>query len=248
MMNDTTCHEALINPRAWKGAPKLDSLAILSAVQPDTKDLVAGLGLKKVQNFPMNKAYFNKDGKGGCVAGPMMGAPYAAYVMENLIAWGARKIVFLGWCGSISPDIRIGDVIVPSSSYVDEGTSVHYSHREIGTIVRSFPHEELAAQVSGFLDKEGMEHSQKPVWTTDAIFRETPEQIAHFSGQGAVAVDMELSALQTVANFRQVALCGLLMVSDELHSGKWNPGFSHPRFQETRKKTIEVLCRICQAI
>ncbi|MBI9074077.1 MAG: nucleoside phosphorylase [Desulfatibacillum sp.] len=246
-MDEIVFKEALINPKAWKGAPKLDSLTVMCAVRPDTKDLVAGLGLKMEQHLPMNKAYFNKNGQGGCVAGPMMGAPYAAYVMENLIAWGAKKIVFLGWCGSISSDLHIGDVIVPDSAFVDEGTSVHYSHREIGTIIRSFPDENLAGELTSALDDAGIGHSRGPVWTTDAIYRETPEQIEHFSWQGAKAVDMELSALQTVAHFRQVALCGLLMVSDELHSGKWKPGFADPRFQETRKKTIEALCRICQA-
>ena len=144
VMEVKASNEALINPRAWKGAPKLDSLTLMCAVLPDVDAMVKGLKLRQTHPLPMNKAYFNKDGKGGCVAGPMMGAPYAAYVLEQLIASGAQRIVFLGWCGAVSPDLKIGDVIVPSSAFVDEGTSVHYSHREIGTIVRSFPDEDLA--------------------------------------------------------------------------------------------------------
>ncbi|SHL39247.1 Uridine phosphorylase [Desulfatibacillum alkenivorans DSM 16219] len=247
IVDEKTSRDALINPRAIKGVPKLDSIALMCAVRPDVDDLVKCLGLKQSHQLPMNKIHFNKDGKGGCVAGPMMGAPYAAYVLEQLIASGAEKILFVGWCGAVSPDLEIGDVIVPSSAFVDEGTSVHYSHREIGAIVRSFPNEDLADWLSGALERQEIEHARKAVWTTDGIYRETPEQIEYFSRQGAAAVEMELSALQSVANFREAALCGVLIVSDELHSGKWKPGFSNPTFQKTRKKVIEALCRICRA-
>ncbi len=244
-MSNSEFEEALINPVAFKGAPKLGPLAIMSAVRPDTKDLVKALGLNKHQHLPLNKVYFHKKKQGLCVAGPLMGAPYAAYVLEQIIAWGVTRVIFLGWCGAISPGVKIGDMIIPTSAHVDEGTSAHYSHREKGDLVRSFPDDDMADFLKTALDKEGLAYTQGSTWTTDAIFRETPERIGLFASQGALAVDMELSALQTVANFRQISLCGLLMVSDELHSGTWKPGFGDPAFQETRRKVIEVLCKIC---
>ena len=46
---------------------------------------------------------------------------------------------------------------------------------------------------------------------------------------GALAVEMEMSALMGVAKFRSVALAALLVVSDILRPTGWKPGFSDRR-------------------
>ncbi len=244
----TKSSQAIINPMTWEGGPKLGPLAVISAVTPDTKALVSGLGLDQHQQLPMSRAYFSKRNPKFSVTGPVMGAPYAVYVLEQLIAWGARKIIFLGWCGSISKDLRTGEILSPDSAFVDEGTSVHYSDSEKGMIVRSFPCAEIAAELRQGLESSGLEFSTDPIWTTDALFRETPDKVESFAQKGAVAVEMELSALQTAAAFRGVELCGLLVVSDEVHSGKWKPGFTAPEFKVGRLKAIEVICSLCRQI
>ena len=38
--------------------------------------------------------------------GPFIGAPYAVVLLESLIAWGVREVVFFGWCGSVSQGWR----------------------------------------------------------------------------------------------------------------------------------------------
>jgi len=48
------------------------------------------------------------------VVGPFVGAPYAAMLLETLIAWDVEKIIFFGWCGAISHDVKIGDIIIPT--------------------------------------------------------------------------------------------------------------------------------------
>jgi uridine phosphorylase len=60
------------------------------------------------------------------VAGPMMGAPQAVLTVEKLIALGVRRIIVLGWCGSLQPGVRIGDVVLPTGAISEEGTSIHY--------------------------------------------------------------------------------------------------------------------------
>ena len=61
------------------------------------------------------------------ITGPFIGAPYAAMLLETLIAWGARRIIFLGWCGAVAEEVKIGDIILPTAALIDEGTSGHYS-------------------------------------------------------------------------------------------------------------------------
>lgn len=237
-------NRAIINPIMGKN-PKLGPLAVIAGVSPDTDDMVNRLGLEKFLHLPMSRAYYPEK-KSGAVAGPVMGAPYAVYVLEQLICWGAKKIIFLGWCGSISKDLPTGSLFVPDCAFVDEGTSIHYTAPEKRTNARSFPDSEMTSMVKQALKNAGHEFFKGSVWTTDAVFRETREKIEIFSQKGAVAVDMELSALQTVAAWRGVELCSLLVVSDELHTGTWKPGFIDPRFQKARKNAIEVVCNLCR--
>jgi purine-nucleoside phosphorylase len=75
-----------------------------------------------------------------------------------------------------------------------------------------------------------------PIWTTDAFYRETPEQVRHYQSRGLLGVDLELAALFAVGRFRQVAVAGLLVVSDELADLTWRPGFKSPAFRQGRRE------------
>ena len=44
------------------------------------------------------------------------------------------------------------------------------------------------------------------VWATDAIFRETLDKVIEYSSKGVYGVDMESTALMTVAHYRKVKL------------------------------------------
>jgi hypothetical protein len=57
---------------------------------------------------------------------------------------------------------------------------------------------------------------------------------------------MELSALCSVAHFRGVALAGILVVSDELSSLDWRPGFKDERFVQGRRIVCRVVKELCQ--
>ncbi|MEE4240276.1 MAG: hypothetical protein V2I36_02345, partial [Desulfopila sp.] len=71
----------------------------------------------------------SRDG-GRFVAGPALGAPAAALVMEKLIVLGAQRIILMGWCGAVDPSCSIGDIIVPDRAVVGEGTSKYYGNYE----------------------------------------------------------------------------------------------------------------------
>jgi purine-nucleoside phosphorylase len=84
------------------------------------------------------------------------------------------------------------------------------------------------------------------VWSTDAPYRETREKVLLYQEQGVLGVEMELSALFTVASFRQVNIGALLVVSDEIGSLHWEPGFASPKFKKARKVAAEAIPDICQ--
>jgi uridine phosphorylase len=172
------------------------------------------------------------------VTGPFVGAPYAVMLLESLIVRGARRIILLGWCGAISDRVKIGDIILPTTVAIDEGTSRHYGAKDRSLSAAPFP---LMTGISRVLKKNKIDFHAGAVWSTDAIFRETRQQVETHQQNGVLAVDMETSALVSAAKFRGVDLGAILVVSDELSTLSWRPGFKHQRFSEGRKIACTVI-------
>jgi uridine phosphorylase len=59
---------------------------------------------------------------------------------------------------------------------------------------------------------------------------------------------MEISALFTVAKFRGAELGAMAVVSDELASFKWRPGFKMDEFKNGRKTACTVIKDLCRKI
>jgi hypothetical protein len=59
---------------------------------------------------------------------------------------------------------------------------------------------------------------------------------------------MEISALFTVAQFRKVDMGAMVVVSDELTSFNWLPGFKMNEFKHGREVACTVIRDICRKI
>src|SRR5512138_3064815 len=57
---------------------------------------------------------------------PGVGAPIAAGLLEEAIAFGCKKFIACGGCGVLQKDIAVGHIVVVSDAVRDEGTSYHY--------------------------------------------------------------------------------------------------------------------------
>jgi purine-nucleoside phosphorylase len=177
------------------------------------------------------------------LVGPLMGAPYAVMLLETLLAWGAREFLFLGWCGAIQPDLGVGDLVWAVDAHIDEGTSPSYGQSWQGAVAASG--RALARRTAAVLKREGLALRQGRVWTTDAIFRETPAKVKHHQGAGTLAVEMEVSALYSAAAFHGASAQALLCVSDLLADLTWRPGFKNEAFNTNRQRLCAAALKIC---
>ncbi len=178
------------------------------------------------------------------VAGPILGAPQAVLVLEKLIALGCRAIIVFGWCGSLQPQIKIGDWLLPASALSEEGTSSHYP------MTASPPSSDKAlfARLRQYNENQSLPFHLGSIWTTDAPLRETVAKVRNYGTEGLLAVEMEMSALFHVAAYRKVRLVGLLVVSDELFTLKWRPGFNSTRFKRACRRATETLLDFCASL
>ena len=239
-------NDAIVNPAKSKSAPDLGPVAVMAATRTDLFALCELFNFDKndFHRLMISRLYFNRLQPGGLsVTGPFVGAPYAVMLLETLIAWGARKIIFLGWCGAVAGNVKVGDIVLPTSAVIAEGTSTHYGQMDTGV---SCPSSSLTSMIRQVLNKNQIDFHAGAILTTDAVYRETRPLIESHQQNGTLAVEMELSALYSVAQFRGVALAGILVVSDELSSLDWRPGFKDKRFVQGRRiacSVVEELCR-----
>ncbi len=149
---------------------------------------------------------------------PGVGAPIAAGLLEEAIAFGCRKFIVGGGCGVLEKEIAVGHLIVVSGAVRDEGVSYHYLP----------PGREVTADLAGVqaltktLDERGVPYRVGKTWTTDAPYRETSAKIARRREEGCLAVEMESAALIAVAQFRHVVLGQALYGGDDLSGAEWD--------------------------
>ena len=242
-----TDDDAIINPKKSNNSPELGPVAVMVATEADLSLLceLSNFTENSFRKLFISRLYVDREARSHVsLAGPLIGAPYAAMLLETLIAWGVRKILFLGWCGAISDNVKIGDVILPTAAMIDEGTSAHY----ISNNSPSTASQMIVNHARQYLREEQIAFHHGTIWSTDAVYRETPAKVEYFQKQNALAVDMETSSLFTVAKFRGVELGGVLVVSDELSALKWRPGFKEKRFQQSRRIACRMVTRLCQRL
>ena len=243
-----TTYDAIVNPAKTKSTPDIGPVAVIAAAETDLFLLceLFNLNQDEYRQLFTSRLYVpNSSSDGVCLAGPGIGAPYAAMVLETLICWGARQFIFLGWCGAVSENVTIGELILPTAALVDEGTTQHYVEPASG---QTEPALTMLSVVKQVLKDNRIDFHLGKIWTTDAVYRETPEKVGNFQQQGILAVEMEVSALFSVAQFRQVELGAMLVVSDELSSFKWQPGFKNKRFVAGRQTACRMVKEACQQL
>ncbi len=248
MMAAVPADDALIKPMASSKAPHLGPTAIMAASEDDLDAIAHDIGAAdwRRRSLYMSKVLYDPHDRSiPALVGPIIGAPYAAMILELIIAWGVERVVFVGWCGSIDSDLRVGQIVVPTGAWPDDGTSKHYRISRPGPV-----RAEVAAvgSMAAVLDQHQLAHRKGLIWTTDGVFRETPAKIALFKKRGALAVEMEVAALLAVAAFRKVTLGAALVVSDELFRMKWKHGFRDRRFKQSRRLVGRAAVDVCREV
>lgn len=170
--------------------------------------------------------------RGSAVLFQALGAPLAALSLERLIMSGAKEIILLGFCGSLSERFKIGDVVSISKAFSEEGTSRHYFPRK--RMFSASP--SLKRRLEDDLGASGLDVKTGTIVSTDAPYRETESWMRKNQKRGAELVDMETSAIFAIAQFCGIKAASLQIVSDELSSGKWNPGFSSRHLEDRVKE------------
>ena len=158
------------------------------------------------------------DGEPLCITMPFSTAPGAACTIEELHAMGCEKFVVCGGAGSLRKDSKVGEIIVPVCAVRDEGTSYHYlpPAREVEC------HPYALERVTSGLKQMGISFTEGKTWTTDAMYRETPDMIELRRQEGCITVEMEAAAFFAVSRYYDIPLVQLLYAGDDVSGESWD--------------------------
>lgn len=208
---------------------------VLTLIPELERRLLNTLGNPQPSPHPIQRqTWYNPEQCDFSVMTSPMGAPIAVMLLEQLIALGARQFIYLGFCGALNPAYRIGDCFVPTTAVREEGTSYHYLPAEVVPAASA----QLNTLLNGEAVAQGLRVQSGPIWTTDALYRETALKIQRFQAAGVHAVDMEMAALFAVAQYRACEVGGILIVSDECYHPTWQPGFHAPHFRQACRDAV----------
>ncbi|MBQ8280300.1 MAG: nucleoside phosphorylase [Roseburia sp.] len=153
-----------------------------------------------------------------CITMPFSTAPGAAVTIEELYAMGCEKFIICGGAGALTEGSKVGEIIVPVSAVRDEGTSYHYLEpsREVEG------HKDALECIMSGLKEMGIPFVTGKTWTTDAMYRETPDMIERRRNEGCITVEMETAAFFAVSKYYDIPLAQLLYAGDDVSGETWD--------------------------
>ena len=158
----------------------------------------------------------------------------SAITTELLCAAGVETLVRVGSCGSLRETVKIGDIVIATGAVRGDGASPRYVSEDVATE----PHPRVSEVLTRAADSLGIPAHHGQVFTTDALFRETPELLTDLARRQITAIDMVTAAFLTVAQVKDSRAGAILAVSDECITGKL--GFCDPSFLAAEERVMEI--------
>jgi DeoD family purine-nucleoside phosphorylase len=156
-------------------------------------------------------------GKPVSVQSSGMGCPSAAIVIEELVMLGVTRILRVGTCGGLQPDMKLGDLIIALTAVPADASAQHLiGEPHVPTADWDLVHGAVhAAKELGKPVRVG------PIVSSDLFYNPDGGQYQRWSERGVLAVEMEAAILFTLGALRKIKTGCLLTVSDVVIEGKF---------------------------
>ena len=147
-----------------------------------------------------------------------IGCPACGGNLDLFHAMGITKVMFCGGGGVLDKTIEVGQLLVVDGAIRDEGFSYHYI--EPSKYIYTNP--KVTEKIVEYLTNHSISYLRGLTWTTDAMFRETPERIERRKAEGAKIVEMEQAGCIAVSEFRGFAYGALIYGGDDVSGEEWS--------------------------
>jgi uridine phosphorylase len=170
-----------------------------------------------------------------------MGCPSTAIACEELINIGAKVLVRIGSSAALQDGVKIGDLLISTGSMKNEGTSKFYVP-EAFPAVPDFDLTNLMVQTARELTRDTDIKVHVGINATDdAFYGETQEWIEKLIKLKLLNVEMESSAIYTIAHLRDVKAACICGTSGNLKTGEVIYQTENVKLAEAWEKEIQVV-------
>ena len=217
-----------VSPDDLRPDPALAPPAMLLPGDPDRVGRIAAW-LDEPREVAYHREYRTAVGArngvpvGACSTG--IGCPSTAIAVEERANCGVTTLVRVGSTAALQPGIAVGDLVVSTGSMKNEGTSRMYVPDGLPAVPDLELTGALVAAAREVAAEQGIGVHVGLGASDDAFYAETPEQVRRMSELGLLNVEMEASALYTVAHLRRLragmvcAVSGNLVTDEVVYEG-----------------------------
>ncbi len=152
------------------------------------------------------------------VQGTGMGIPsIGIYVTELIQSYGVKNLIRVGTCGAIQEDVKVRDVIIAQSTCTDSNMNrLTFPGFDFAPIANF----DLLKKAYDVGVEKGLAIRVGNVLTADMFYRENMDMYKKLASYGVLAVEMETTALYTIASKFGVNALTVLTVSDHIFTGE----------------------------
>ncbi|MGN6132363.1 MAG: purine-nucleoside phosphorylase [Nocardioidaceae bacterium] len=154
------------------------------------------------------------------VQGSGMGQPsLAIYAHELFTEYGVRTAVRVGSCGALTDRLAVRDLVIASGACTDSAMNrirfegLDYAPVADFELLRA-AHDAAGARGHGDRTSVGL------IMSSDSFYSPRPELVSRMVDYGVLAVEMEASALYTLAAQHDVRALAICTVSDHIVTGE----------------------------
>ncbi|NJN41512.1 MAG: purine-nucleoside phosphorylase [Flammeovirgaceae bacterium] len=154
------------------------------------------------------------NGKRVSVQGTGMGIPSTAiYVHELIHEYGVKKIIRIGTCGAIQPELELGQIVIADGSYTDSATHLqNFRTMDLPAIAD----EKLLSQAVEVAKKDKISIKVGKIFSTDTFYHDNGNRWERWTNNGVLGVEMESSMLYALASKHSLQALTILTVSDNI--------------------------------
>ena len=157
-------------------------------------------------------------GKRISVQGTGMGIPsMSIYVTELIKDYGVKNLIRIGSCGAIKPEINLRDVILAEGASTDSQTNKLVFGGADFAAIANF---ELLLKAYNVVKEKKMNVHVGNVLSSDIFYSDDPNFWKIWAKYGILGIDMEATALYSIAAKYGVNALTILTVSDQINRGE----------------------------
>ncbi|MBP0724701.1 purine-nucleoside phosphorylase [Bacillus sp. RG28] len=157
-------------------------------------------------------------GKRISVQGTGMGIPsIGIYVNELINSYGVKTLIRIGTCGAIQEDVKVRDVIIAMTTCTDSNMNrLTFPGFDFSPCANF----DLLKKAYDAAVNAGLSVKVGNILTADIFYRENMDMVKKLAGHGVLAIEMETTALYTIASKHNVKALSVLTVSDHVFTGE----------------------------